>query len=77
MKSSSQQGIEIHGMIRTQAVNCAPIVDCTKNEGKTAVETASYEMVMGVVWALCEFSLLVSQQNHSDISLTALDNPLK
>jgi hypothetical protein len=34
-------------------------------------------MVMGAVRALCEFSLLVSQQNHSDLSLTALDNALK
>ena len=28
------------------------------------------------VQALCEFSLLVSQQNHSDLSLAALDNAL-
>jgi hypothetical protein len=34
-------------------------------------------MVMGAVWALCEFSLLVSQQNHSDLSLNALDDALK
>jgi len=34
-------------------------------------------MVMGAVWALCECSLLVSQQNHSDLSLKALDNALK
>jgi len=29
---------------------------------------------MGAVQALCEFSLLVSQQYHSDLSLTALDD---
>jgi hypothetical protein len=29
------------------------------------------------VWALCEFSLLVSQQNHSDLFLTGLDDALK
>jgi len=40
-------------------------------------ETASDEMVMGAVWALCEFSRHVSQQNHSDLSLTALDDALK
>jgi len=34
-------------------------------------------MVMGAVRALCEFSLLVSQQNHSDLSLAALDDALK
>jgi len=32
---------------------------------------------MKAVWALPEFSLLVSQQNHSDLSLTALDYALK
>jgi len=58
-------------------VNCTPISDCSQDAGKTAVETASDEMVMGAVLAPCEFSLLVSQQNHSDRSLTALDNALK
>jgi len=58
-------------------VNCAPIYDCSKDDGKTPAETASDEMVMGAVRALCEFSLLVSQQNHSDLSLTALDDALK
>jgi len=33
-------------------------------------------MVMGAVLALCEFSLLVSQHNHSDQSLTAIDDAL-
>jgi len=64
-------------MIRTLSVNCAPIPDCSKDDGKTAAETASDGMVMGAVRALCEFSLLVSQQNHSDLSLTAQDNALK
>jgi len=64
-------------MIRTLAVNCAPILDCSKDDGKMAAETTSDEMVMGTVWALCEFSLLVNQQNHSDLSLTALDDALK
>jgi hypothetical protein len=40
-------------------------------------ETASDEMVMEAARALCELSLLVSQQNHSDRFLTALDNVLK
>jgi len=64
-------------MIRTLAVNCAPILDCSKDDGKTPAETASNEMVMGAVRVLCEFSLLVSQQNHSELSLTALDDALK
>ena len=63
-------------MIRTLAVNFAPILDCSNVDGKTPAETASDEMVMGVVWALCEFSLLVRQQNHSDLSLTAQDDVL-
>jgi hypothetical protein len=63
-------------MIRTQAVNCAPILDCSKDDGEPPAETASDEMVIGAVRALSEFSLLVRQQNHSELSLTALDNAL-
>jgi len=77
MKSSSWQGKEIWGMIRTLSVNCAPILDHCKDDRKTAAEIASDEMVIRAVWGLCEFSLLVSQQNHSDLSLTALDDALK
>jgi len=40
-------------------------------------ETAYDEMAMGVVRVLCEFSLFISQQNHSDLFLTALDDALK
>jgi len=76
MKSSSWQGKEIQGIIRTLAANCASILHCSKDHGKTLAETASDDMVMGAVRALCEFSVLVSQQNHSDLSLTALDNAL-
>jgi len=64
-------------MIRTLAVNCAPILDCSKDDRKTAAEIASYEMVMGAVQASCEFSPRVSQQNHLDLSLKALDDVLK
>jgi len=63
-------------MIRTVAVNFAPILDCSKDDRKTLAETASDEMVMGAVQSLCEISLLVSQHNQSDLSLTALDNEL-
>jgi len=34
-------------------------------------------MVMGELRALCWFSLLVSQQNHSDLLFKALDDALK
>ena len=76
-KNSSWQAKEPWGMIRKLAVNCTPILDCSKDDRKTPVETASNEMVIGSVQVLCEFSLLVSQQNHSDLSLTALDDALK
>jgi len=76
-KCSSWQGKEIRGMIRSPAVNCVPIVYCPKDDRKTLAETASDEMVMGPVQALCEFALLVTQQNDSDLSLTALDDALK
>jgi len=77
MESSSWQGQEIWGMIRTLGVTCTPIVDCSMDDGRTAAETISDEMVMGAKRALCEFSLLVRQQDHSDLSLTALDDALK
>ena len=77
LKSSTWQGKEIHRMIRTLAVNCARILVCSTDDRKTAAETASDEMVIGAVRALCEFPLLVSQQHHSDLSLKALDDALK
>jgi len=49
---STWKGKEIRGMIRTLAVNCAPILVCSKDDGKTAAETASDEMVMEAVHAL-------------------------
>jgi hypothetical protein len=73
-ESSTWQGQEICGIIRTLALNCAPIHMCYKNDAKTVAETASDEKVMGAVRVLCEFSLLVSQHNHSDIPLKALDD---
>jgi hypothetical protein len=77
MKRSSLVDKEIQGIIRTLAVHCAQRLDCSKDDRKTPVETACNEMVIGAVWAFCEFSLLVSLQNHSDLSLTALDDTLK
>jgi hypothetical protein len=77
LKSGSWQGKEICGMIRTLAVNCTPILDWPQDAGTTAVETACDEIVLGAVRALWEFSLLACEQNHSDLSLKALDNALK
>jgi hypothetical protein len=45
-KSGSWQGKEIRGMIRTLAVNCMPILDCSKDDGRTLAKTDSDEMVM-------------------------------
>jgi len=64
-------------MIRTLAVNCAPNHIWSKDDWKTVTETASDEMVMGAVRALCQFSVLGSPQNLADPCLTALDNVLK
>jgi len=74
LKSGTWQGKEIQGMIRTLAENCAIILDCFQCARKTASESASDETVMGVVQALCEFYLLVSQHNYSNPSFTALDH---
>jgi len=49
LKRGSWQGKEIQGMIRSLTVNCAPILDCSQDAGKTAAEIASDEMVMGAV----------------------------
>jgi len=51
------------------AANCVSILVCSKNDGNSAVETASNEMLMGAVRVFCEFSLLVRQQNQSALSL--------
>jgi hypothetical protein len=77
MESSSWQGNDIWGMIRTLAVCCTAIHDCSKDDSETLAETSSDEMVIRAVWALYEISRLVSQQNHSNLSLTALNNALK
>jgi hypothetical protein len=77
LTSGTWQGKEIRGMIRTLVGNCSPIVVCSKDDRKTVAETVSNEMVMGAARALCKFSLIVSQQNHSDLSLNALGDSLK
>jgi hypothetical protein len=58
-------------------VNCAPIHDCSKDDGKSAAENTFDEMVIGEVRAFCEFPLLVSQQNYFDLSLKELDDALE
>jgi hypothetical protein len=45
--------------------------------GKHGAGNTSDEIVMEAAWALCEFSLLVSQQKLSDPSLTAPDHAIK
>jgi len=64
-------------MLRTLAVNYASVLICSKDDGITVAETASDEMAFGAVQALCEFSLLVSSQNHFNLSLNALDDSVQ
>jgi hypothetical protein len=73
----SWQGKEIRRNIRTLALNWAPSLDCPKDDGETAAETASDSMMMEVGQASCEFSVLVCQQSHSDLSFTTKDDALK
>jgi len=77
LKSSYWQGNGMQGVIRILGVNCSPFLECFGYDANTAAEPGSDEMVMRAVWSLCEFSQLVSQQNHSDLSLTALEDSLK
>jgi hypothetical protein len=77
MESCSRQGNVTSAIIRTMAVNCTLILDCSKNDRKSEVETTSDEMVLGAAWVLCEFSLLAGKQNHPNLFLTAPDNALK
>jgi hypothetical protein len=65
------------GTIISLAVDYFPILDCSQDTGKIATENTFKEVVMDAVPALCEFSLLVRQQNQSDLSLKALDNAHK
>ena len=53
LKSSSGQGNEIWGMMRTQPGNCTPILAGSKDDGKTAAETDSDEIVTWEVRSLC------------------------
>jgi len=76
-KSESSQGIEIWGIIRLQAVNYTSILINSNDDRESAAETPSDEMIMGVVHTQCEFSLLVSQPTHSDLSLKELYSTLK
>jgi len=63
-------------MVRTHHVKCSSLLVCSKDDGKTAEKIAYEEMEMGSVWALCDFSLLVSHQNYSNLSFNELDNEL-
>jgi len=65
------------GKIRILAMDCAPILHRSKDDGKIVVETSSDELVMGAEQVLHGFSPRISQQNHSDHSLKALDGAFK
>jgi len=69
LNGDSWQGKEIWGIIRPLAVNCAPFLVCLINEKKGTAHTGSDEIVMEIVWPIHEFSDLVSQHHHSNLSL--------
>jgi len=62
-------------MIRILAVSYTQIINCCKNDGTTAVEIASDEYTIEPVHALCEFSLLVREQNDSILSFEEVYSP--
>lgn len=76
IETSAWQGSEVWGICRKVAITCDPLSLSSNDNEKTVVGSALDEMVIGAVYILCEFSLLVSSQNHHDLSLKALDNPL-
>jgi hypothetical protein len=51
LKSVTWQGKGICGLITTLAVNCAPFLVCSTDDGKTAAESASSAMGIGAVRA--------------------------
>jgi hypothetical protein len=65
-KTGIQLGKEIWGIIRTLAVNGTSILVCSMNDGKSVAQLTSDEIVMGAEWVFCGFSVLVSQQTHSN-----------
>jgi hypothetical protein len=77
MKRGSWVGEEIWSMTRTLGANCCPVLDCFQDASKALGETASDEMLMGTVLALCQCSLHVRQQNEYDQSFVALGDALK
>ena len=62
----------IWGIFRLLPVNCTPNHVCSNDDGKCEAELPSDNMVMEAVYKWCEFTLLVTKQNHSDIFLPVL-----
>jgi len=53
------------------AQNTENAISFFADDGQPVAETVSDDIVLGAVGALCDFSLLVSLQNYSNLSLTA------
>jgi low affinity Fe/Cu permease len=68
---------EICGIIQTLVVYYTPILVWSTHDRIIAVGNASNDMVLEAKWALCEFYLLVMQQNHCNLSFNRLDNALR
>ena len=63
-------------IMRIIAINCALIPISSKDDRITAAYTASDNMVVGAAQVFSDFTLLLSQFNHSDLSLNTQDNVL-
>jgi len=77
LQSGTRHDKEIHAFIKTLAVNCPSNLPSSKDDRYTMAETATDVIVMGIPHAFCEFSLCVSEESQSDISLKALDDAMK
>jgi len=64
-------------MIPMLAVNDTPILVRSNDNSRAAAETDSDVIVMWAEWVICEISDYNSNQNHSDLVLTATDNALR
>jgi len=76
LKSTVLQWNTFNRKIKWLAVNCTRIVVCSYVEQKHVVELAFDNIIIEEVYALCKFALLVSHQNHINLSVELLDDPV-
>lgn len=76
-KTDTSQGNAISGIVRTVAANCTLIVVSSTEDANNAAGTASDNILLGAVQALCKYFLHFNKHNHSALFLAALDITLK